>query len=191
MWLWLVPHIPLRYLPPLFGYAAVGALASGLYGIVHDQVTYTVSPEYFTALKFHQFRYADFGLPPRILVAEIGFLATFWVGFAAAWFIARATVGHFPPAEARRYILRGFAMVLSAALLAGVVGYVWGAAYSRSADLADWASAVRGLGVSDLPAFVTVAYIHNAGYLGGLAGLVGAVVYVMRRRSLQHTQRMI
>ncbi len=30
-------------------------LLSGLYGIIHDQISYTVSPEYFTKFKFQQF----------------------------------------------------------------------------------------------------------------------------------------
>ena len=73
----------------MLGYAGLGAVLAGLYGILHDEITYTISPEYFTRLKFYQFDYADFGLPPRVLVAEIGFLATWWVGFFAAWFLAR------------------------------------------------------------------------------------------------------
>jgi hypothetical protein len=69
--------------------AIIGGLIAGAYGIVHDQVTYTIAPEYFTKLKFHQFHYADFGLGNRIFAATIGFLATWWVGAIAAWLLAR------------------------------------------------------------------------------------------------------
>ena len=72
----LYPKIRLDLLPAMVGYAAAGAILAGLYGVVHDQVTYSISPEYFTRLKFTQFHYADFGLPARVFVAEIGFLAT-------------------------------------------------------------------------------------------------------------------
>ena len=85
----LYPKIRSASLPAMLGYAAAGSLLVGLYGIVHDQVTYSISPEYFTRLKFAQFSYADFGLPNRVFVAEIGFLATWWVGLIAGWFIAR------------------------------------------------------------------------------------------------------
>jgi hypothetical protein len=40
---------------PMLGYAVMGALIAGLYGVVHDQITYSMSPEYFTRLKFFQF----------------------------------------------------------------------------------------------------------------------------------------
>ena len=86
----------------MLGYALVGALFAGIYGMVHDQVTYSICPEYFTRLKFSQFRYANFGLPPRVFVVEIGFLASWWVGLFAGWFIARIAVPSFPPAAAVR-----------------------------------------------------------------------------------------
>ncbi|MCU0874407.1 MAG: hypothetical protein MUE50_18895 [Pirellulaceae bacterium] len=83
----------------MLGYAVLGAIVAGVYGILHDQVSYSISQEYFTRLKFLQFRYADFGWSQRVFVAEIGFLATWWVGFFAAWFIARVTVPAFPRTE--------------------------------------------------------------------------------------------
>ena len=61
----LYPKIRLAQLPTMLGYAALGGLLAGLYGVVHDQVTYSISQEYFTRFKFLQFHYADFGLPPR------------------------------------------------------------------------------------------------------------------------------
>ena len=74
----LYPRIAWRNLPLMLGLAAGGALLAGLYGAIHDEITYSLSEEYFTRLKFQQFRGADFGLHPCIFVAEIGFLAT-WV----------------------------------------------------------------------------------------------------------------
>ena len=34
---------------------AVACVIAGLYGALHNQISYTVSPEYFHANKFHQF----------------------------------------------------------------------------------------------------------------------------------------
>ena len=107
----LYPKIPRALLPRMLGYAVIGGLLAGMYGILHDQITYSISPEYFTHLKFDQFHYANFGLPQRVFVAEIGFLATWWVGFFSAWFIARLTVPAFSRPAAFRHSLRGFAIV--------------------------------------------------------------------------------
>jgi hypothetical protein len=51
----LVPVMPWRDLPRLVGYTILGAALGGIYGVLHDQLTYTIGPEYFTRLKFDQF----------------------------------------------------------------------------------------------------------------------------------------
>ena len=98
----LIPRIALRDLPPMIAVAVVGAIVAGIYGIVHDQITYTISPEYLTKLKFDQFHYADIGPPDRVFVAAIGFLATWWVGFFCAWFLARRLIPEQPRSHALR-----------------------------------------------------------------------------------------
>ncbi len=174
----LYPKIRLALLPTMFGYAALGGLLGGIYGMIHDQVTYSLSHEYFTRFKFSQFHYANFGLSPGIFVAEIGFLASWWVGFFAAWLIARLTVPAFPRPVAFRHTFRGFAIVFAAALLGSFAGYFFG--LRHHADYSAWQDFTSTLGVVDVPSFVRVAYIHNASYLGGLTGLVVALIYVRR-----------
>ena len=167
----------------MLGYAVLGAIVAGVYGILHDQVSYSISQEYFTRLKFLQFHYADFGWSQRVFVAEIGFLATWWVGFFAAWFIARVTVPAFPRPVAFRYSLHGFVIVFAVALAGFIVGYLLGALHGP--DYSAWDDLAEALGILDVPSFVRVAYIHNASYLGGLIGLVAAIVYVRRRRNTE------
>ena len=43
------PVIPHRRLPAMLGIAALGAVLAGCYGALHDQISYTISPEYFIA----------------------------------------------------------------------------------------------------------------------------------------------
>lgn len=60
----------------------LGSLIAGVYGIIHDQISYSVSEEYFTKFKFIQFGIQN--LPNRIGAGIVGFLATWWVGFPIA-----------------------------------------------------------------------------------------------------------
>ena len=172
------PMLRLAWLPNMLRYAALGAVLAGVYGVLHDQITYSISHEYFTRLKFSQFYYADFALPPRAFVAEIGFLATWWVGFFAAWFIARITVPAFPPALRSRHTIHGVLIMLACALASLIAGYMLGLLHG--ADYSAWEGLASTLGIVDLPNFVRVAYIHNASYLGGLVGLIAAIIYVRK-----------
>jgi hypothetical protein len=177
----LYPKLRWAWLPAMLGHAVAGALLAGVYGIVHDQITYSISEEYFTRMKFAQFYWADLGLPPRVFAGEVGFLATWWVGFFAAWFLARVTVPAFPPRVARQRTIRGFLIVAAFGIASLAVGYLLGTWRAFHTDISGWEEYQRSLGVVDLPHFVVVAYIHAAGYVGGLVGLVAAILIIRRR----------
>jgi hypothetical protein len=179
----LYPKIRFALLPDMLGYAVVGSLLAGCYGILHDQVTYSISNEYFTHLKFPQFHYANLGLSHRVFVGEIGFLATWWVGFFGAWFIARIIVPAFPRTVAFRHSLRGFLIVLAFALASSIGGYVLGIVHGS--DYSAWENLTSTLGIVDLPGFVRVAYIHNASYLGGAVGLIAAIIHLKKLKTIE------
>jgi len=148
---------------------------AGVYGMIHDQLTFSISPEYFTKVKFKQFHYADLGLGNRAFVANIGFLATCGVGFVAAWFLARRFIPNQPRAIAYRQIRNGFVCALIFGMLFGVIGFIYGFWRGPNADYFAWEWAVQKYGIKDKWSFVRVAYIHNASYLGGLAGFIVAM----------------
>jgi hypothetical protein len=179
---YLIPRIALRDLPPMLGAGLVGAFVAGSYGILHDQFTFSISPEYFTKFKFDQFRYADLGLGERIFVAEIGFLATWWVGFFCGWFLARRLIPGQPRIDAWRKITTGCAIILLCALLWAGLGFGYGFWSGPRADYSAWQAMLDHLDIEDQWSFIRVAHIHNASYLGGLIGLVLALLCVHPKR---------
>lgn len=180
---WLFPRFPVRRLPSMGLTALLGAVVAAGYGAVHDQLSFALSPEYFTRFKFRQFAWANVGLPPRLYASEVGALATAGVGLAAGWLLARAGLAELPPTDRRRATVRAFAVVAVVAVLGGLIGWVIGA-WAATGDLSGWADWQRTLKLTDLPGFVVVAHLHAGGYLGALAGFILAVVYVRRRRKL-------
>lgn len=175
---YLVPRIALADLPSMVGVAFVGAIVAGGYGILHDQITYSISPEYFTKLKFEQFHYANCGFSDRVFVGIIGFLATWWVGLVGGWFLARRLIPGQPRSQAYRQIRNGFVCIFAFGLLFGLSGYAYGLWRGQDADYSSWRSTIQFLKITDTWSFVRVAYIHNAGYFGGLVGLVVALVAI-------------
>jgi hypothetical protein len=176
----LYPKIQSSHLPRIIGISLIGAITAGIYGIAHDQITYSISEEYFTKLKFNQFQFADFGLPARLFVAEIGFLATWWVGIIAGWFLARIAAPKWPAKTALKKCLQAFFVMIATAFLAAVFGYALGAFHSG--DYSDWQEFTHLLALNDTSAFVQVAYIHNSSYIGGVIGLVLSIFLLSRIR---------
>lgn len=171
---WLYPRV--RNWRRIIPYVFIGTAIAGVYGAIHDQLSYTISPEYFTHFKFYQFHYADFGLPNRVFVSIIGFLATWWVGGIVGWFLARTLFNSDDLSTARKDILKGFAIVFACAATALVVGAVVGyvrAYHFSMAELMGWEREFSGV---VLQRFAVVGIIHNSSYLGGLLGLVVAIV---------------
>lgn len=161
----LLKFFPITALPELARagrYALIGGLAAGAFGIIHDQITYTISPEYFTRMKFDQFRSADFGFPPRILVAEIGFLATWWVGLVSTWFLSRIAVAKFDLPAQR--VAAAFGKISGVTILAAILGYFLGPSLLQVRP--GWIDALKDMNVTQPVDFCRVAGIHLASYAG-------------------------
>lgn len=146
--------------------AVGGTLIAGCFGILHDQITYTISPEYFTRMKFDQFNWADVGLPVRVFVAEIGFLATWWVGLISAWFLARIAMQKFENPQKR--VMGAMAIMVGITVLCGITGYFFGPGFYGNRP--GWSLALQDMGVTDPHAFYQVSGIHLGSYVGGLIG---------------------
>jgi hypothetical protein len=177
----LYPTFTLRQFGWMLVFAAVGAFIAGVYGIVHDQITFTLGYEYFTEFKFHQFHYLDQSQPERLLVAEIGFLATWWVGVFAGWFMGRSTLPRLPLKQSAQLSLQGVAFMMLTALVFAIIAYHMAPVTTEDSRMARWQGLLMPNDVIDAVAFVQVGYIHNASYLGGLVGLILVLVGLNRQ----------
>lgn len=54
-------------------------IIAGLYGVIHDQISFTISNEYYTKFKFDQFGVGP-AVPYRLGVSYVGWMATWWMG---------------------------------------------------------------------------------------------------------------
>jgi hypothetical protein len=74
----------------------IKAHAAILFGITHDEVSYSASNEYFTKFKFIQFRFFDTNLPDRFRVGEVGLLASWWMGIPLGILCGLPLMRHVP-----------------------------------------------------------------------------------------------
>ncbi len=188
---YLVPNIALKDLPVMFRITLLGSVIAGSYGVIHDNITYLIAPEYFTHFKFEQFQWANLQIGDQFFVSCIGFLATWWVGLIVGWVLARRML----PNQSRHVIyqktLKGFGVIFGSGLLFGVIGYIYGLARGPDADYSTWAVKLDYLGVSDHWAFIRVGYIHNAGYVGGFIGLVLTYFLVKPENTKSGTEQVL
>jgi hypothetical protein len=178
----LYPSFTFREFRWMLAFGLVGSMVAGCYGVLHDQITYTIGPEYFTRFKFDQFFYLSREQPLRLIVAEIGFLATWWVGLFAGWFLGRITVPHEPLRIAARRTFQGLLIILVTAFVFGCTAGFIEPTPIDDPTMAGWKLILSSFRVQDTAAWLRVGNIHNAGYLGGLVGLISALIFVYRKR---------
>jgi len=159
---------------------------AGLYGALHDQLSYTIAPEYFTRFKYDQFGFepAWFG-GHRPTVAVIGFLATWWVGALISLFLGGTGLLQPDASSMRMAIARGVVITLTVAAVCALAGLAYGW-FFLDGQPQGW---FLPTGVSDPRAFWSVGSMHNASYGGGVLGLMIALTDMEWRRNKRKAAR--
>jgi hypothetical protein len=164
----------------------VAIVIACLYGVGHDQVTYTISPEYYTKFKFIQFNLADsiaaqHMTQPRSAVVMVGVEATWWLGFYVGVIIAGFALLFRNRDRMFAVAMQSLGIILLLAIISGVIGGFYGrdVLAKRGAGSSAW---VPGNVVHRVD-FITVGAIHNFSYLGAAVGLAAAIVFLLIKNS--------
>lgn len=152
-------------------------LIAGVYGIVHDQITYTISNEYYTLFKFEQFGINDWGISSvRTKAGIIGFLATWLIGLFLG--IIYAIISLFLTTKnILKISFKSILLNIGVAIFFGIIGFIYGALFLKAENL-DWYIPEQTKNIQD---FINVGSIHNFGYIGGLLGLILGIYYQIKQ----------
>jgi hypothetical protein len=183
------PGLLVRFAPIVWINLAMAAAV--LYGILNDQVTVTLAPEYFSLFKRRQFAPLLEGLgwmdgPLRLQAVAIGAAATWWFGLLLGMVVSLVgTVG-----LRRRLTTPGFLHAVGQVLLIaagtsvlfGVIAYLaLPALGERGAEERLIYESFFGA-IRNWRGFFAVGWWHNGAYLGGLVGTIVACARVRRWR---------
>ncbi len=153
---------------------------ASIYGVLHDQVTYSISPEYYTKFKFIQFNLADafaaqHMTQPRSAVVIVGILATWWMGLSIGIVVALFALFFKEPATMFPSAMQALGLVVAVAIISAAIGGLYGH-YQLAKTGVNWWLPGQ---LVDKPAFITVGAIHNASYIGGVVGLIFAALFLL------------
>lgn len=155
---------------------------AAIYGAAHDQISYSVSSEYFTQFKYRQFGLEDTEWPNRMKAACIGVLASWWMGAPIGLVVGGFGWIHRTIRLMWVRSLWAFAWVAVSALAIGLGGlcYGWFVASQDPVDYPQWfiPEDLRQPG-----RYLAVGHMHNASYMGGALGiLLGVGAQFWQRR---------
>ena len=147
-------------------------LVAGLYGAIHDQISYTVAPSYY-----HEFKFDQFAIDPdfrnRIGASIVGWNASWWMGLIIGLPIYFAGLFVRGNREFCIQYLRAAILVVLIALVIGLGALATSFVSIDESHLPTW---MVGWSVSDPVAFARVGTMHNFAYIGGFVGLASGVI---------------
>ncbi len=170
---------PFRLLPLV---VLSACLFAGVFGALHDQISFTVSPDYFYHFKFEQFEIPEHW-QGRWGAAIVGWKASWWMGVLIG--IPLGLIGLIMPSP-RSYLfhcLMAFLVVLATTLAVGLGGLVYAWQYLTLDDVRDY---VLPRGVTDRWAFHRAGIMHESSYLGGFIGIATGAIYLVAARLWRH-----
>lgn len=152
-------------------------LAAGAFGALHNQVSYSVGPDYY-----HQLKFLQFGIPadvqPRIGAALVGWQASWWMGLIVGlppFLLGLLLLS--PAGTIWAAGLRAIAAVLMVTTTASVLGLVFGLMAVDQQVVQQVALPDR---IHDPVGFLRAGAMHDASYIGGFLGIFAAVWVIFR-----------
>jgi hypothetical protein len=148
---------------------AIGVCAA--FGALHNQVSYTVSPDYFHAFKFYQFDVAE-PLRNRLGASLVGVGASWWMGVPLGLILGLPTLLQPTRSGFVRATSLSIVTMLAVTIATGAFGLALG---STVVDAPARLEIYDGVPVQDPAAFWRAGSMHNFSYLGAAIGLVPAL----------------
>ena len=151
---------------------------AGIYGFLHDQISYTISPEYFIHLKFNQFNIPN-SLYNRLGAGIVGIKATWWMGIIIG--IILIPVGLIIPGWKNYFfiMLQTFICVCITSSIIGIIAMIYGL---LKFDINYLPGFIIPHGVENRINFCVVGNMHNFSYIGGIAGIITGLVFLIKRK---------
>lgn len=157
----------MRKFTTYLAFVIAAILAAGAFGAIHDQISYSVSHEYFTRFKFLQFRLLDPAVPERVRVAQVGFLASWWMGIPLGLASGLLAFIHRDPMRMRKALAWSIPLIVGFTLAVALGGLAYGFRQTESIELSRYVGWFIPDGVEHLRRFLCAGYMHNAAYIGG------------------------
>ena len=160
----------------------IAAVCGGLYGAFHDQISYTVSPEFFTKFRFKT-QQIDASYQGRVGAAVIGWRNTWTIGMILGGILAMVGFIHVDYKKMFRVTLQAIGIAIGIAFIFAVLGllfgYLFNTPYKGQGRLPD--------GILFPKQFVIVSTMHNFSNVGGVVGMFCGIYWQVfsRKRLLE------
>lgn len=161
----------------------IAVLMAGAFGALHNQISYSVSPDYFLKFKFIQFKLDWAYQYPRLGASVVGVLATWWMGVLICFPLE--AVARYKFRDSQRIVsetLRAFRLILLITALSSALGLSLAYAATWNLD-PEFYPILLKRDIADPLNFICAGWMHNASYFGAVLGAALSLGRLLRTRA--------
>ena len=176
-----------RKILTIFLVAAMASVIAGLYGVINDQITFSISSEYYTKFKFIQFNLAnenniDKIKFSRIFVSIVGFLATWWFGLVLGFILGFFNLIQTSWQKLFKVSFNALLIAILVTFITGILGLFYGFFFLSHQPRSNFEGWFIPYNLENFRNFIAVGSMHNFSYIGGILGLIVAIFYSYKKR---------
>ncbi|QIG88658.1 hypothetical protein G6R40_02790 [Chryseobacterium sp. POL2] len=153
-------------------------IIASIFGAIHNQLSYSVSNEFFEDFLFGNFGINEWNLNnKRFEASVVGILGSYWVGFIlgviyAVIFLFINTENNF------KYIFKAILINILFALIGSIIGYFIG-------FIIPWENSEiwMDISVQNPQKYVQANFMNSGSYYGGIVGLIFGIIYLFKNKS--------
>ena len=169
--------------------ALIASAIAGIYGVINDQITFSISSEYYTKFKFIQFNLAnenniDKIKFPRIFVSIVGFLATWWFGLVLGFILGFFNLIQTSWQNLFKVSFNALLIAILVTFITGMLGLFYGFFFLSHQPRSNFEGWFIPYNLENFRNFIAVGSMHNFSYIGGILGLIVAIFYSYKKRGL-------
>ncbi len=165
----------------------ISSVSAGVYGIIYDQISYSVSPEFFEKLRFPEDGYhVSSRLHPRLKAAYAGWTNTWPVGLVLGGILSLAGLMHHNLRRMLTTTLLSFFFTLAISFMFGMVGLYMGSTEWGNDD----AYVNLRADLHDPTHFKMVQNMQNFSYVGALTGIFVGLFFHLYQRNKDRKVRL-
>ena len=155
----------------------ISTIIASVFGAIHNQISYSVSSEFFKNYIFGMFGTNEWNLKnERIEASVVGIIGTYWFGLILGTiytiiFVFMNTKSNF------KNILNAILINISFAILGSLIAYLiakFFVSYENSGVFMDF-------GTQNPQNYLEAAFMNTGSYIGGIIGIVVGIIYLLKK----------
>lgn len=149
---------------------------ASLFGAIHNQISYSVSSEFFRNFLFGQFGIDELNIHnDRLAASIVGIIGSYWVGLIlgiihSIIFIFLKTADNF------KNIINAILINIGLAFIGSFISYIISKFFTveNSGVFIDF-------GIQNPQNYIEAAYMNTGSYFGGIFGLIIGIIYLFKK----------